>query len=41
MRIVLLDLQFTPALDIESLDEARIYRSLADAVPDARAALRS
>ena len=41
VRIVLLDLQFTPALDIESLDEARIYRSLADAVPDARAALRS
>jgi len=80
VRIVLLDLQFTPALDIESLDvltalrgelfqrgvalwlanaraevqdllrrsglaeavgEARIYRSLADAIPDARAALRS
>jgi MFS superfamily sulfate permease-like transporter len=80
VRIVLLDLQFTPALDIESLDvltalrgelfqrgvalwlanaraevqgllrrsgraeavgEARIYRSLADAIPDARGALRS
>jgi sulfate permease, SulP family len=80
VRIVLLDLQFTPELDIESLDvltalrgelfqrgvalwlanaraevrdllrrsglaeavgEARIYRSLADAIPDARAALRS
>ena len=80
VRIVLLDLQFTPALDVESLDvlsalrgelfqrgvalwlanaraevqdllrrsglteavgEARIYRSLADAIPDARAALRS
>ena len=80
MRIVLLDLQFTPDLDVESLDvltalrgelvqrgialwlanaraevqdllgrsglteavgEARIYRSLADAIPDARAALRS
>jgi SulP family sulfate permease len=79
VRIVLLDLQFTPELDIESLDvltalrgelfqrgvalwlanaraevrdllrrsglaeavgEARIYRSLADAIPDARAALR-
>jgi sulfate permease, SulP family len=80
VRIVLLDLQFTPALDVESLDvlsslrgelfqrgvalwlanaraevqdllrrsglaeavgEARIYRSPADAIPDARAALRS
>jgi sulfate permease, SulP family len=80
VRIVLLDLQFTPDLDVESLDvltalrgelfqrgvalwlanaragvrdllrrgglteavgEARVYRTLADAVPDARAALRS
>ena len=80
VRIVVLDLQFTPALDVESLDvlsslrgelfqrgialwlanaraevqdllrrsglaeavgEARIYRSLADAIPDARAVLRS
>ena len=80
VRIVLLDLQFTPDLDVESRDvltalrgelfqrgvalwlanvraevrdllrrsglteavgEARVYRTLADAVPDARAALRS
>lgn len=78
MRIVLLDLQFTPDLDVESLDvltalrselfqrgvalwlanvraevrdllgrsglteavgETQVYRTLADAVPDARAAL--